>query len=100
MKAIAAVCMLSIAACLFGETVALAQDPTAPLPNMPPPPPPPSLAIPKVPKLDEIPTSQLAPFARRKSFDVQVQDCIQEGAAAGLGPNERAAYTRACVNSR
>jgi hypothetical protein len=58
------------------------------------------MAIPKIPKMDEIPTTQLAPAARRKSFDKEVQDCIQEGAAAGLGPNERAAYTRACVNSR
>jgi hypothetical protein len=104
MKVIAAVCLLSAAICLYGGTAALAQDPTAPLPNIlpppPPPPPPPSLAIPKIPKMDEIPTQQLAPRARRKSFDMQVQDCIHEGAAAGLDPNERAAYTRACVNSR
>ena len=99
LRLLAASILLSLA-----STQPFAQDPTAPLPNFlpppPPPPPPPSLAIPKVPKLDEIPTSQLAPLARRKSFDTQVQDCIQEGAAAGLGPNERAAYTRACVNSR
>jgi hypothetical protein len=105
MKVIATVCMLSIAISLSGGTAAFAQDPTMPLPNLlpppPPPPPPPSLAIPKIPKMGETPTSHLeAPRVRQKSFDRRVQECIQEGAAAGLGPNERAAYSRACVNSR
>jgi len=97
--------MVSVAICLSGGTVAFAQDPTAPLPNhLPPPmppPPPPSLAIPKIPKMGETPTSHLnAPLVRQKSFKRRVQECLDEGFAAGLGPNERAAYSAACANSR
>jgi hypothetical protein len=83
---------------------ALAQDPTSPPPNILPPPPPPipppRIEVPRIPKMDEIPTSPRAALPRQKSFDRRVQECIAEGAAAGLNPNERAAYSRACVNSR
>ena len=65
----------------------------------PPPaaPPPPSMAVPVVPKLDQMPTTSNAPPARR-SFGDRVTDCLHDGAAAGLGPNDRAAYSRACAN--
>lgn len=99
---IAALCMLSIAMCLTASPAALAQDPTVPLPNIlpppPPPPPPPRIEVPKIPKMDEIPTSPRAALPRRKSFDARVRDCIDEGGIGGWGPNDRAAYTRGCVN--
>ena len=65
----------------------------------PPPaaPPPPSMAVPVVPKLDQMPTTSTAPRARG-SFGDRVTDCLHDGAAAGLGPNDRAAYSRACAN--
>lgn len=66
---------------------------------LPAPPPPPSMAIPKVPKMGETPPPQRA-APRRGSFGDRVTRCIEEGAAMGLGPNERAAYSRACANSR
>lgn len=69
-------------------------------PPPPPPPPPPKLDIPKVPKMGEVPGSPKAPLVRRGSFGDRVRDCIEEGAAMGLGPNERAAYSRACANAR
>jgi hypothetical protein len=99
-----AAAMLSIAVTLAGATVALAQDPSSPnptlLPPPPPPPPPPTIEVPKVPKMDEIPTSPKAALPRRGSFGDRVRGCIEEGAAMGLGPNERAAYSRACANAR
>jgi hypothetical protein len=68
------------------------------LPPPPPPPPPPKLDIPKIPKMGEIPGPPKAARPRRGSFSDRVTRCIEEGAAAGLGPNERAAYSRACAN--
>ncbi|WP_299713988.1 hypothetical protein [Tardiphaga sp.] len=66
-------------------------------PPPPPAPPPPSMAIPVVPKLDEMPSPQNARPSRR-SFGDRITDCLQDGAAAGLGPNDRAAYSRSCAN--
>jgi hypothetical protein len=34
----------------------------------------------------------------RPDFSDKVQRCIHAGAAAGLGPNENAAFTRRCAN--
>ncbi len=90
--------MLSIAAAL----PAFAQDFVTPPPNIlpppPPAPPPPKIEVPKIPKMGEIPTSPKAALPRRGSFGDRVRGCIEEGAAAGLGPNEQAAYSRACAN--
>jgi hypothetical protein len=83
-----------------------AQDPfvLSPQPNLlpppPPPPPPPRIEVPKIPQMDEVPRSPRAALPRRKSFNNRIQSCIEEGAAMGLGPNERAAYSRSCANSR
>jgi hypothetical protein len=35
---------------------------------------------------------------QRRSFDERITQCLQDGAASGLGPNARAAYSRACAN--
>jgi hypothetical protein len=90
----------AIIICLATALPASAQDLTSPPPNLlpppPPPPPPPKLDIPKIPKLDEIPSSPKVQLPQRGSFSDRVSRCIDEG--AGLGPNERAAYTGACAN--
>ena len=104
MRFVSAAVMLSIFVTLGGVPAALAQDPSLPnptlLPPPPPPPPPPKIEVPRVPKMDEIPASPKAPLQRRGSFSDRVQGCIEEGAPMGLGPNERAAYSRACANAR
>lgn len=81
---------------------AAAQDlippPATALPPPPPPPPPPVIEVPKVPKMDEMPASPKAALPQRGSFGERMSRCMDEAAAAGLGPNERAAYSRACAN--
>jgi hypothetical protein len=67
------------------------------LPPPPAPPPPPSMAVPVVPKLDAMPSSQIAPTSRR-SFGDRITQCLDDGAVAGLGPSDRAAYSRSCAN--
>jgi len=70
-------------------------------PPLPPPPPlpGPKIQVPVVPKMDEIPSYNYVP-GPRPSFGDKVTTCLQEGAAAGLDPGDRAAYSRACANSR
>jgi|UPI0004B5F1F3 hypothetical protein len=82
---------------------AQAQDLSSPPPVIlppapPPPPPPPRIEVPRVPQMDEIPPPPRAALPRRSSFKQRISRCIDEGAAMGLGPNERAAYSRACAN--
>jgi hypothetical protein len=68
-------------------------------PPPPPPPPGPKITVPVVPKLDELPSRNYVAPAR-PSFSDKVTTCLEEGAAAGLGPTDRAAYSRACANTR
>ncbi|HEY8337552.1 MAG TPA: hypothetical protein VIQ05_27465 [Tardiphaga sp.] len=68
------------------------------LPPPPAPPPPPRIEVPVVPQLDSLPTAPKAQLQSRGSFGDRVTGCLQDGAAAGLGPNERAAYSRSCAN--
>src|ERR1700761_6169416 len=68
-------------------------------PPLPPPPPSPKIEVPKIPQMDA-PASQNYLPAPRPSFGDRVTTCLEEGAAAGLGPADRAAYSRACANSR
>lgn len=72
--------------------------PSGPLinPVPPPPPPPPKIEVPPVPKMDAPPQS-VRP-AGRNNFGKRIIDCLDDAAAAGLGPTERAAYSRACAN--
>lgn len=80
-------------------SVGMAQDMLSPPPQILPPPPaappPPRIEVPRVPQMGEVPATPKAALPRRKSFDRRVTDCIHEG--AGLGPNERSAYSRSCV---
>ena len=102
---------IAVVAAVAGNLVtapAVAQNPagipdTIPInPNLfappPPPIPPPRIEVPKVPQMDAVPTTPKLSQPRRKPFDQRVSECIEEAAAAGLGPNERAAYSRLCVN--
>jgi hypothetical protein len=66
-------------------------------PPMPPAPPPPKIEAPVVPQMDA-PMRQNSAPAPRPSFGDRIQTCLDEGAAAGLGPNERSAYSRSCAN--
>lgn len=79
---------------------ASAQDMLSPppqiLPQPPAAPPPPRIEVPRVPQMGDVPSTPKAQLQWRKSFDRRVTDCIHEG--AGLGPNERSAYSRACAN--
>lgn len=76
------------------------QVPTVTLPPPPPPPPPPPVVVPTVPQLDApapTPRAQL-PTRSRRSFGDRITDCLTDGNAAQLSPNDRAAYSRACAN--
>ncbi|MGM4917542.1 hypothetical protein [Tardiphaga sp. 813_E8_N1_3] len=64
---------------------------------LPPAPPPPRIEVPVVPQLGDLPRQQNVPQARG-SFSDRITNCLQDGAAAGLGPNDRATYSRACAN--
>jgi hypothetical protein len=63
---------------------------------LPPPLPLRKTEVPVVPKMDEIPRQ--AQPSPRPSFSDRITGCLQEGAAAGLGANDRAAYSRVCAN--
>jgi hypothetical protein len=62
-----------------------------------PPLPQPKIEAPVVPKLDAPPSYDYRPVPR-PSFSDRVSRCLDEGAAAGLGPADRAAYSRSCAN--
>jgi hypothetical protein len=66
-------------------------------PPLPAPLPPPRIEAPAVPKLDAPPSYDYRP-APRPSFSDKVARCLDEGAAEGLGPADRAAYSRSCAN--
>jgi hypothetical protein len=96
------VASLALASFAFGQSMSGIPD-TIPInPNLfappPPPIPPPRIEVPKVPQMDAVPAAPRVSQPRRASFDKRVRRCMEEAAAAGLGPNERAAYSRACAN--
>jgi hypothetical protein len=67
----------------------------------PPPPaplPPPKIEVPVVPQMDAPPSQPAVQPSGRGSFSDRINTCLDEGAASGLGPNERAAYSRTCTN--
>jgi hypothetical protein len=112
--------LIFAAALVFAPAMAIAQippqQPPSILPPPPPPPPPPRIEVPEVPKMDSPPPFQLqnttpgrvrtdrvpkTPHVRgskRPSFGERVTRCLEEGAAMGLGPNERSEYSRLCAN--
>jgi hypothetical protein len=66
-------------------------------PPPPPPPPPPKIEVPKIPQFGAAPTYDYKPPAR-PSFGDRVTKCLDDAAAAGLGPADRATYSRSCAN--
>lgn len=118
------VAFLPMAVCIAVATAnpAMAQIPPAPgtspvipFPTAPPPLPPPRIEIPVVPQMNSpprfelqnttpsrveqnAPPKQILKRQRRDSFGDRMARCLDEGAALGLGPNERAAYSRSCAN--
>jgi hypothetical protein len=67
-------------------------------PPPPAPPPPPKIEVPVVPQMDAVPAPRAVQASPRGSFGDRITSCLQDGAAAGLGPNRRAAYSRSCAN--
>jgi hypothetical protein len=67
--------------------------------NPPPPAPPPSprIEVPVVPQMDR-PSARSVVLAPPASFSDRISRCLDEGAAAGLGPSARSAYSRSCAN--
>ncbi len=93
----------AVAAALIGGSAAFAQQLIPPggsqfNPPLPPPPPPPKIEAPVVPQLDAPPKLPSVHPSRRGSFSDRISRCLDEGAAAGLDPSERAAYSRSCAN--
>jgi hypothetical protein len=66
-------------------------------PAPPPPPPSPRIEVPVIPQMDA-PPRQSYQSAPRPSFSDRINSCLDEGAAAGLGPGDREACSRACAN--
>jgi hypothetical protein len=66
-------------------------------PPVPSPPPPPKIEAPVIPQMDA-PISQTYAPASGPSFGDRINSCLDTAAASGLGPNERAAYSRTCAN--
>jgi hypothetical protein len=64
-----------------------------------PPPPTPNVPVPVTPMFGPRPQPNYAP-APRPSFSDRVVRCLQDGAAAGLGPSARSAYSGACANQQ
>jgi hypothetical protein len=62
-----------------------------------PKPPEPKITIPVVPKMDELPNRNYVPTSPPPSFGERTSRCLDLGAAAGLGPNQRAEFSRGCA---
>ena len=67
-------------------------------PPPPAPPPPPRIEVPVVPEIDAPPSQPRVQASGRGSFSDRISRCLDEAAAAGLGPNARSAYSRSCAN--
>jgi hypothetical protein len=67
-------------------------------PPMPPPPAVPKIEVPVIPQMDAPPAPPVVQGLQRGSFGDRIGKCLDEAAAGGLGPGERAAYSRACAN--
>ena len=72
-------------------------SPVTPIPQGPPPLPGPTNGAWQAPSVAApAPTTNVA--APRPSFSERISRCLDDGAAAGLGPNDRATYSRSCAN--
>lgn len=92
-----------VTAALVAADAASAQLPIPPgtsqfSPPLPPPPPPPKIEVPVVPQMDAPPRQSYVPATHAPSFSDRITTCLSEAAGAGLGPSDRAEYSRNCAN--
>jgi hypothetical protein len=92
-----------VTAALVAADAASAQLPIPPgtsqfSPPLPPPPPPPKIEVPVVPQMDAPPRRSYVPAAPAPSFGDRITTCLSDAAGAGLGPSDRAEYSRNCAN--
>jgi hypothetical protein len=66
-------------------------------PPLPAPPPPPKIAPPVIPQMDAPARPNYAP-PPSPSFSDRINSCLDDAAAAGLGPGDRTTYSRNCAN--
>jgi len=90
--------LITVAGCNAAAAQQILPGTPSLLPPPPAPLPPPTITVPVVPKMDELPDRNYVTRAPRPSFGDRITTCLHAGAAAGLGPNERADYSRACAN--
>ncbi|MCP3388976.1 hypothetical protein NLM27_09330 [Bradyrhizobium sp. CCGB12] len=94
------ICLL-LAAALFVGQAAHAQyvlpGASRLAPPLSQPPPPPRIEVPKIPQFDAPPRYNYQPLPRN-SFSDRVSKCLDDAAAAGLGPADRGTYARSCAN--
>ena len=122
MKRTALAIVLALAAIISGQAQAqlfppggVNNQPVIPFPVAPPAPPPPPIVVPKVPQMNspppfalqnttpgyvtqDTPPKRVLKRDRRPSFSDRVARCLDDGAAWGMNPNQRAAYSRSCAN--
>jgi hypothetical protein len=95
-------CLGAVIAALVVVNTAAAQmlSPGASQFNPPPLPPlpPPKIEVPVAPQMDAPPSQPTVLPSRRGSFGDRINSCLDEAAAARLGPGDRAAYSRSCAN--
>src|SRR3954454_18416260 len=101
-KSIVVPCLGAVIAALVVMNTASAQflPPGASQFNPPPlpPPPPPKIQVPVVPQMDAPLSQPTVQPSLRGAFSDRINNCLDEGAAAGLGPGDRAEYSRSCAN--
>ena len=99
MRILIVICLASV---LLAPATASAQfipPGSSPLnPPLPPPLPPPRIEVPAIPQMDAPPSQTSVAVSPRGSFSDRISSCLDEAAAAGLDPAQRAAYSRACAN--
>jgi hypothetical protein len=93
------VCVVATALVAGNAVFAQIIPPGGSLFNPPPPPPPPSpkIEVPAIPQMD-VPSQPSVQSAPRPSFSDRITTCLDQGAAGGLGPSDRATYSRSCAN--
>ncbi|MBH5367965.1 hypothetical protein [Bradyrhizobium glycinis] len=94
------ICFVLLAALFVGQpahTQYLLPDAARLAPPLPAPSAPPKIEVPKVPQFDARPRYDYQPLPRN-SFSDRVTKCLDDAAAAGLGPADRGTYARSCAN--
>jgi hypothetical protein len=98
----ASVIICAVAAALLFASPASAQIVIPPggsqfNPPLPAPLPGPNIAPPVIPQMDAPVSPNYAP-APGPSFSDRITTCLDQAAASGLGPSDRASYSRSCAN--